>query len=224
MQRTVRVAPNMKLAQIVLPTSKDEISRAKLLFQGSGVGRNLRLVVASTHEGEEELVVEALITPGIFSSVIVPRHPDRVEALARDIRKKFGIKVTIVPVSHIVDGVPLEGDSATDNFEKKDQSISNKESLSLSVTIVKGFGALTALYKCADVALVGGALLNENAPGQHNVVEPLQHGCITLHGAQANGDDSFQSLKQSFLDNHLSEKELRTMLRSLAIKLLYYRV
>ena len=224
---TIHIAQNMKLAQLVLPTSKYEINRAKLLFQRNstkfkmkhGNGRHLRFVVASTHEGEEELVVKALIlhendrtdagAQEALSTIIVPRHPDRVDALARDLHEKFNIPVQIVPVSYIFDGVPFE-----DIWDESKKLMSSKCPLPRPITIVKGIGALTALYNTADIALVGGALLPKNhVPGQHNIIEPLQHGCITLHGSRAYEDESFSFLKQSLLKQEVTEKELNTMLR-----------
>ena len=72
----------------------------------------------------------------------------------------------------------------------------------MSLAVVEGMGVLGPLYACADVAVVGGALLERNAaaaagPGQHNVFEPLLHGCAVLHGSHY--ADNFAAVRRTLL-------------------------
>jgi hypothetical protein len=221
----------------VLPIPKETMFRAGSLFEIEGLAPAVRLVVASTHEREEELVAKALVlrkkrrqarnaahlANGRLSTVMVPRHPKRVNALANNIRRKFGLPVRVVPVSFILNG-RSSSDSAGSDSAGRHVSTSkhswgkNGEASSddACITLVEGVGALRALYASADIALVGGALLEgDEMVGQHNVVEPLQHACITLHGAHARDDGTFCSLWKSFLTHGVAESELGSVLRAL---------
>ena len=237
-ENRVAVAPNLKLTQSALPISKESVARANSLFEAGARDSNggskgetsaaglpvVRLVVASTHEGEEELVAKALaIRIGQrrahklshqpyyrVSTVIAPRHPERVGTLAHHIRREFGLSVRIVPASFILNGHNIW---ETNSHRKSDYEAHSSEP---DITLVEGVGALTALYACADLALVGGALLGgDRMVGQHNIIEPLQKACITLHGSHAQDDETFCSLWKSFLTYNIDEIELRNVLRPL---------
>eukprot|EP00946_MAST-07B_sp_MAST-7B-sp1_P003866 g3866.t1 len=242
----VAVASNLKLAEPVLPIPHDALARAALLFQRCGTKRIeastpcVRLVAASTHEGEEELVARAAVlhqkrlqasedlrARSRLCSVIVPRHPERAGAIADVLRRKYGLAIRIVPASFILEGRGSSIDAlggggqlkpaiGSDSDSCQSQDSENGWEDEPSLTIVQGVGALRALYANADIALVGGAMIQgKSMVGQHNVVEPLQHDCVTLHGKYAENDDSFCSLRKSLLTDTMTEAELRSILRPL---------
>ena len=113
-------------------------------------------IAASTRDGEEALIVEALARtpppPGTLT-VVVPRHPQRFDVVAELLRTRslpFARRSANLPVPRDVDFVL--GDS---------------------------MGELFAYYAAADVAFVGGSLL---PLGGQNLIEPIAAGTPTLVG------------------------------------------
>src|SRR6478672_8524892 len=82
--RNVVTTGNLKLDVPAPPADPVKLERLVSMTRGRTI-----VVAASTHPGEEEILVEAHKTlAGFFPSllsVIVPRHPDRGEAIARSI-------------------------------------------------------------------------------------------------------------------------------------------
>src|SRR5215831_18364518 len=82
--RSVITTGNLKLDVPAPPADPDRLERLLLLTRGRPV-----VVAASTHPGEEEILIEAHKTlSGFFAgllTVIVPRHPDRGISIARTI-------------------------------------------------------------------------------------------------------------------------------------------
>jgi 3-deoxy-D-manno-octulosonic-acid transferase len=114
-------------------------------------------IAASTHEGEEELVLEAhrilLEQHPDLLLVLVPRHPQRFQGV-RELAEKLRMSVVAR-----TDDVPC--DAATQVF--------------LGDTM----GELTLFYAAADVAFVGGSLV---PVGGHNLLEPAALGLPLLSG------------------------------------------
>jgi 3-deoxy-D-manno-octulosonic-acid transferase len=121
-----------------------------------GAGRRV-LVVASTRDGEEALVVDALRAaplPGDALTVIVPRHPQRFDDVAALLAARG---VAFWRRSDGGDRVP--GDVA--------------------FVLGDSMGEMAAYYGAADVAFVGGSLLPF---GGQNLIEPIAQGVPTLVG------------------------------------------
>src|SRR5882757_3618359 len=80
--RNVITTGNLKLDVPAPPTDPAKLERLMSVTRGRPI-----IVAASTHSGEEEILLEAhKLLAGFFPSlltVIVPRHPDRGEAVAR---------------------------------------------------------------------------------------------------------------------------------------------
>lgn len=113
------------------------------------------LLAASTREGEEALVLErlgAIGVPGLLA-VIVPRHPQRFEEVAREVRR-WGLKV-----QRRSEEAPIEPDTA--------------------VLLGDSMGELFAYYAACDVAFVGGSLV---PAGGQNLIEALAVGRPVLIG------------------------------------------
>lgn len=111
------------------------------------LGERLVWVAASTHSGEEEAVLEAhrkLLTrfPEALL-VVVPRHPDRFDAV-EELIEKSGF-----------------------NFVRR----TDKRSCERSTQVFLGdtMGELNTFYAAADIAFVGGSLV---PIGGHNLIEP----------------------------------------------------
>ncbi len=117
-------------------------------------GRFVRLA-ASTREGEEALIIDACLDIGIGNLllVIVPRHPQRFEQVAAQIKSR-GI-----------------------DFERR----SDLRPLSPGTEIFLGdsMGEMAAYYAAADLAFIGGSLLPH---GGQNLIEAAAAGCPILLG------------------------------------------
>jgi 3-deoxy-D-manno-octulosonic-acid transferase len=114
------------------------------------------LLAASTREGEEVLLLDALARrplPNDALLVIVPRHPQRFAALA-DLLRERG-----VPFACRSDNHPVPAD--------------------VRVVLGDSMGELFAYYAAADLAFVGGSLL---PLGGQNLIEPLALGLPVLIG------------------------------------------
>ncbi|MDU4091731.1 MAG: lipid IV(A) 3-deoxy-D-manno-octulosonic acid transferase [Pantoea sp.] len=130
-------------------------------------------IATSTHEGEEAIVLEAhrrLLAhfPDLLL-ILVPRHPERF-ATAREMTQKGGFSYTLR---------------------------SNGEIPSSSTQVVIGdtMGELMLLYGIADLAFVGGSLVER---GGHNPLEPAAHAIPVLMGPHTfNFKDICSKLKQA---------------------------
>lgn len=122
----------------------------------ASIGERLILVAASTHEGEEQLVLQAF--KQIHQShpdcllILIPRHPDRFNNVAELLTQQQV------------------------NFIRR----SSHANCTSDTTIILGdtMGELYMYYAAADVAFVGGSLV---PVGGHNLLEPAAIGvpCIT---------------------------------------------
>jgi 3-deoxy-D-manno-octulosonic-acid transferase len=114
-------------------------------------------VVGSTHEGEEQLVLDAhQQVRGRFADallVLVPRHPNRFDSV-RDLLTRRGEQAVYRSA-----GVPVAPSD--------------------SVILGDTMGELTMFYAAADVAFVAGSLV---PIGGHNLLEPVSLGLPTLTG------------------------------------------
>ena len=114
-------------------------------------------IAASTHDGEETLVLDAFeqVLDGLPGSllVLVPRHPERFREVAAHVRRR-GIE----PV--LRSRRPMDCSGA-------------------QVFIGDTMGELPLFYAAADVAFVGGTLVEG---GGHNMLEPAALGLPVLFG------------------------------------------
>lgn len=130
------------------------------------------LVAGSTREGEEEKVLQAfenLLTnlPDLLL-ILVPRHPDRFEEVAGLLNRQ-GF-----------------------NFARR----SSRKSLSSDTQILLGdsLGEMQFYYACADVAFVGGSLVDT---GCQNIIEPAALGLPVVTGPSL---FNFQAVSELLLD------------------------
>ena len=149
----VHVTGSVKF-DVLLPASL--IEQAQALRRTWGVERNV-WIAASTHEGEDEQVLDALNT--VFDAlsgcllVLVPRHPERfsrVESLCR--RRGFRTATRSENPQNLTDVDVFIGDT---------------------------MGELPLLYAASDVAFVGGSLIEI---GGHNMLEPAALGVPVMFG------------------------------------------
>lgn len=149
----VHVTGSMKF-DVQLPASLRE--EAQALRRIWGVERNV-WIAASTHQGEDEQVLDALtavlrVSPGCLL-VLTPRHPERFSRVTALCRRR-GYR--------------------TANRSENPQSLSD-----VDVFIGDSMGELPLLYAASDVAFVGGSLVES---GGHNMLEPAALGVPVIVG------------------------------------------
>ena len=109
---------------------------------------------ASTHEGEEEILLQAFKKIGAKYSrklFICPRHPDRAKEVLT-LAMKMNLKTQ------------LYSQLSQEDYE---------------VCVIDGIGLLPDFYKGADLAFVGGSLIPR---GGHNLIEPAVLGTPIIVG------------------------------------------
>jgi 3-deoxy-D-manno-octulosonic-acid transferase len=165
----VRVTGNIKYDLEIAPVS---IDAGREFRQRCGTARPV-WIAGSTHEGEEAIVLDAHAQlpprhPGALL-VLVPRHPQRFEAVRALLRKR---------------GVSFAQRSAGALPEAAH-----------AVFLVDTLGELQSFYAAADVAFVGGSLV---PIGGHSLLEPAVLGLPMLSGPHTeNGPDVAEALNRS---------------------------
>ena len=166
--KNVEVIGNIKLAQ--LPQKKLDLKKPNSKV----------IVAASTHEGEEELVLSSY-KKEYGKLIVVPRHPERflkVEELIKDYIKDKEI-----------------------SFHK----YSLKEDFSSDIILIDKMGMLNDIYSIGDITILGGAFANV---GGHNPIEPAYFGNIIISGKNIfNQKSLFECIKNYYLieKNELKE-------------------
>lgn len=155
----IKVTGNLKFDVNV---ADDIIDRGRAIKRTLGRSRPV-WIAASTHEGEEQIVLAAhrkiLGNCPDCLLLLAPRHPER-SASVRELCIRQGF------ASQCKSGIKEQGGSS--EFGK------------IEVLIVDSIGELLVYYAAADVAFVGGSLLP--AYGGHNVLEPAVLGVPFVTG------------------------------------------
>ncbi len=151
---------------------------SQLKRQWSDGGQRFIFLAASTHNGEDDIILGAfkqvLATCPSMLLVLVPRHPERFDQVA-DLSQRQGL-VTLRRST----GDRVNGDA--------------------QVLIGDTMGELMLFYGCADIAFVGGSLVQR---GGHNMLEPAAWALPII-----SGDSDFNFLEISRLlqrENALSK-------------------
>ncbi|MGH8649451.1 MAG: lipid IV(A) 3-deoxy-D-manno-octulosonic acid transferase, partial [Burkholderiales bacterium] len=149
--RDTRVTGNLKF-DVTLPPEQMELGRA--LRRGLGNARTVPLA-ASTREGEEALLLDALEAIAVpeLLTVIVPRHPQRFDEVARLLESR---------------GVRYQRRSAN-----------APTAADTRVVLGDSMGEMFAYYAACDVAFIGGSLL---PLGGQNLIEACAVGKPVLIG------------------------------------------
>lgn len=144
----------------------------------SQFGQRIVWVAASTHEGEDEHVLDALATVRQQNAnvllVLVPRHPERFEGVARLCRDRG------YAVVRRSEGQPCTADT--------------------DVLVGDTMGELPMFYAAADIAFVGGSLV---PVGGHNILEAAALGVPILFGPHM---FNFAAIARLFVDAAAAEQ------------------
>lgn len=142
------------------------------------------LVVGSTHAGEEEILVDVFFClksrfPSLLM-VLAPRHPQRFDEVEQLLKNK------------------------TVRYEKKSKMNGRVAEIS-DVIFLDTLGDLPAFYALADIAFVGGSLVDA---GGHNLVEPARFRKPILFGPHmTNCADLAEEMKRKGAGIEVSGKE-----------------
>lgn len=165
---------NLKLSN-ALP-QLDRAFSDKLRDQIGCLGDEIFIVLASTHEKEELLLISNLF-PLLqkyrrLHLIIAPRHPHRCRALAKALDPLFGA----VTLSHLT------------------RSPSNRCARPgpARLHLIEQTGHLTDCYRLAKLAIVGGSFVK--GIGGHNVFEPMQAQVPPLFGPHMEGQVELAAL------------------------------
>ncbi len=112
------------------------------------------IVMASSHEGEEQMILENLNLKNDEMLVVVPRHPERFESVDR-LLKEFTKKRDL-------------------SYEKI------SDDLKADIVLCDKMGELVNLFAIADTVLLCGSFLE--GIGGHNPLEPAFFGCKVVSG------------------------------------------
>ncbi|MDR1475293.1 MAG: 3-deoxy-D-manno-octulosonic acid transferase [Holosporales bacterium] len=159
---------NLKHSSDSLPVNQETFNCIR-----SKVGDKVIFVAASTHKGEEELIISAynrLKEKHNIFTILAPRHPNRckdVSALCFEARIKYMRR------------------SQVGNDIQKDTEL----------YVVDTIGELGTFYALADIAFVGGSLVPQ---GGHNILEPAKLKCSIIYG---NYMHNFKELDRLFRNN-----------------------
>jgi 3-deoxy-D-manno-octulosonic-acid transferase len=143
---------NLKLDLPAPPADPAKLDRLMSMTRGRPC-----IVAASTHPGEEEILIEAHKTlAGFFPqllTVIVPRHPNRGEAVARTV--------------------------AAAGLNAAMRSREDMPTGDTDIYVADTLGELGLFYRLAPIVFMGGSLV---AHGGQNPIEAVKLGASIIHG------------------------------------------
>jgi len=163
--RNVIATGNLKLDVPAPPVDAAKLERLMAVTRGRPI-----ILAASTHPGEEEILLEAHRTlAGFFPSllsVIVPRHPDRGGAIAQAVAIS-GLRVAL-------------------------RSRGELPTAAVDIYVADTMGELGLFYSLAPVVFMGGSLVEH---GGQNPVEAVKLGASVVHGPHVfNFTDVYEAL------------------------------
>jgi len=162
----VHAVGNLKF-EISLPASVNEQAEAMRSIWGD----RPVFIAASTHEGEDEIILNASRQiraqfPDLLL-IIVPRHPERFDRVAA-LSQRSGFKI----------------------LRRSENGMCTK---AIQILVVDTMGELPLFYGTCDVAFVGGSLVPR---GGHNLLEPAALGRAVLIGPHY---FNFSEISEQFL-------------------------
>jgi 3-deoxy-D-manno-octulosonic-acid transferase len=166
--RNVITTGNLKLDVPAPPADAAKLERLMSVTRGRPI-----IVAASTHPGEEEILLDVHKTlAGFFPqllTVIVPRHPDRGEAIAR-----------LIAESGLHAGLRSHEELPTAPND---------------IYVADTMGELGLFYRLAPIVFMGGSLVPH---GGQNPIEAIKLGASIVHGPHVfNFTDVYETLDQA---------------------------
>ena len=166
--RNVITTGNLKLDVPAPPADSAKLEKLMAMTRGRPV-----VAAASTHPGEEEILIEthrrlATFFPGLLT-VIVPRHPDRGNAIASLV--------------------------AASGLRSMQRSHEDLPAANTDIYIADTLGELGLFYRLAPAVFMGGSLVEH---GGQNPIEAIKLGAAIVHGPHVfNFSDVYEALDQA---------------------------
>jgi 3-deoxy-D-manno-octulosonic-acid transferase len=166
--RNVITTGNLKLDVPAPPADSAKLEKLMAMTRGRPV-----VAAASTHPGEEEILIEthrrlASFFPGLLT-VIVPRHPDRGTAVA-----------SLVTAS---------------GLRSMQRSHEELPAANTDIYIADTLGELGLFYRLAPAVFMGGSLVEH---GGQNPIEAVKLGAAIVHGPHVfNFSDVYEALDKA---------------------------
>ncbi len=113
------------------------------------------VTLASTHRGEEELILEHLEIED-EKIIVVPRHPERFDEVDRYLQKYANKR-----------DFSYHRFSLCENFDS-------------DIVLMDSLGELVNIYAISDIVILGGSFID--GVGGHNPLEPAYFGCKIISG------------------------------------------
>ena len=154
---------DLKFGAPPLPVDEGELASARTALRGRGL-----ILAASTHPGEEAVILQAFQALGETSAllILVPRHPNRGEDVQR-LACQAGLAATRRSAGNAFGDAPIYvGDTV---------------------------GELGLWYRLAALALIGGSL-TEPSVGGHNPLEPARLDCPFISGPRVSAWPVYEAL------------------------------
>jgi len=148
----ISIAGNLKFDVPALP-----VDARKLAALTDAIRGRIVVVAASTHPGEESVIVDVhrrlkITCPGLLT-IIAPRHPERGPAIAE-----------VAAMAHLRPALRSRGTSPAGETD---------------VYIFDTLGELGLIYQLAPIVFMGGSLVRH---GGQNPIEAIKFGAAVLHG------------------------------------------
>lgn len=143
--------------------SNEEVAAGSALRQQLNWQKNKVLIAASTHQGEDEILLEVFQQlksqhPDLVM-IVVPRHPERFQSVYQ---------------------LCSNQQESAHQFKVLKRSQLNTEKPRTSAILVgDSMGEMMTYFACSDVVFMGGTLV---ATGGHNIIEPAALGLPIVYG------------------------------------------
>jgi 3-deoxy-D-manno-octulosonic-acid transferase len=153
----------------------DETAQAVDESLGLTSGEGAVIVAGSTHEGEEQVLLEVLrrirLKPHLANTrlLLVPRHPERFDSVT-DLAVRAG-------------------------FPVRRRSEKGKERRDAQVMVLDSIGELGSTYRFATIAFVGGTLIPH---GGQSIIEPAWYARPIVVGPSM---ENFRQIASDFMEN-----------------------
>lgn len=132
------------------------------LLEQHQAARQPVILAASTHDGEEKLLLELFMAlRNQFTKLkllIIPRHPERFDSVYRFIS--------------------AQGAISGHHVRRFSEDLSSRTELP-DITLIDGMGLLSSLYHPGQLVCLGASWIDK---GGHNPLEPLSAGCRLIMG------------------------------------------
>ncbi|PZO66717.1 MAG: 3-deoxy-D-manno-octulosonic acid transferase [Paracoccus denitrificans] len=163
---------------------------AQVVPPPDSAARDRTWLAASTHEGEEDLILDAFLAAKArvpdLRLILAPRHPKRGDSVAASIA---------------VHGLPLR---------RRSQGADEPD----PVLLVDVLGEMPRWYDAAGICLTGGSFVDV---GGHTPWEPAAHRCAILHGPDvANSAEGYAALAANGATLQVTPTDLADAVVSLA--------